>query len=344
MYVTLNLNKGNTMCTTIRKKTTDGACLVGRTMEFGPDLFSQPTFIPVGKEFKTSYDPKADNKYEWASVFASAGMTALGLPTLIDGMNEAGLCVAGLYFPGTASYSEHVDGKTVSPDELPQVLLSQCTDVEDVIRFINESGINVYYRTDVQQDLHWPVTDAKGRSIVIEPLDHRLKIMENPIGVCTNSPDHNWHMRNLSNYVTTQSTGPDEYHFDGYTSKINGAGSGQIGMPGDWTPPSRFVRAAYFAQMMPTAESAIDGVTDIFHVLSTADIVKGCIISTNSDGSTEMEITQYTSCCDTKNKVYYFHTYGERTIHYIDFNDFAGETEERKFNFPDKQTLVSVLF
>ncbi|MGK2696272.1 linear amide C-N hydrolase [Serratia surfactantfaciens] len=327
------------MCTYIRKKCLDGSYLVGRTMEFGPELDSYLIFYPSGSTVKRHINPTKSYRSKKACI----GMASLNFDCILDGFNEHGLNVATLYFTGNAEYNKLVNEHSYFAYEFNQLLLSNCSDVDDVKFFLESNPyINVVNDPENPHDLHWPITDASGKSIVIEPIGGKLKITENPIGICTNAPEHHWHLLNLGNYVNISTEGKSEFNFaDTYITKINGAGSGLRGIPGDWTPASRFVRAAYFTYMMPPAETAIKGVTDVFHVLSTADIVKGCMVAKNEDGTEVFRTTQYTSCCDIKNLRYYYHTYENRSLTYFSLQNLMERYNDvTTFKLQREQKLI----
>ena len=184
----------------------------------------------------------------------------------------------------------------------------------------------------VQKDMgfvpgvHFIVTDATGGSVVLEYIGGQLKVHANPLGVMTNSPTFDWHMTNLSNYVMLSDKNIEQVDLAGKEIKGLGQGSGMLGLPGDFTPPSRFVRAVAFSQTALPVEKAGDGVLQAFHILNQFDIPKGAARGLEH-GVEVADYTQWTSTADLKNVRYYFRTFDNSRIRMIDLKavDFGGK-------------------
>jgi choloylglycine hydrolase len=161
------------------------------------------------------------------------------------------------------------------------------------------------------------VTDASGKSVVLEHVNGELKIHANPLGVMSNSPTFDWHMTNLSNYVNLTVSNVPKIDVRGKQIKGLGQGSGMLGIPGDFTPPSRFVRAVAFSQSALPVETARDGVLQAFHILNQFDIPKGAARGIEH-GKEVADYTLWTSASDLKNFRYYYRTYENSRIRMVD--------------------------
>ena len=150
--------------------------------------------------------------------------------------------------------------------------------------------------------------------------DGQLHVYDNPLGVITNNPTFDWHMTNLRNYIKFSPTGAPPLVLDGVTLSALGEGSGMLGMPGDFTPPSRFVRAVAYSQSVEPVETGEEVVLQAFHVLNNFDIPKGTIRSGEKDahGNIVADQTQWTSVCDLKAKKFYFRTFANSQIRSVD--------------------------
>lgn len=327
------------MCTGLSLMCKDSTFLTGRAMMFGTESNFEGVFNPAGKNFISL----TLSGLSWQSRYASVGMFVSGtLDFIVDGMNEKGLVCGGFYFSDFSQYADSVTkDKSVGPLELCQLLLSSCADIDDVVKFIADNGIDVHNIPFLNVPLHWPVFDAAGNAAVIESVDGKLIVKDNPVGSCTNSPNLEWHLENLSNYTHLQAANwPEKIFNDKFTAKVSWPGNGLSGMPGDFSSPSRFVRAAYLSNLVSSPESYEDGVTAIFHLLSTSDVPEGVEIGGSDNNS--LEITNFSSCCDTKNMNYYYCTYKDRTLRRISLNSLLEKKETLRFPFPDSQTIIDV--
>jgi choloylglycine hydrolase len=167
---------------------------------------------------------------------------------------------------------------------------------------------------------HFFVQDKSGKSIVIEPVDGTLKVHDAPLGIMTNAPTYDWHMTNLQNYVNLSVKDVEGAKIGPVALAAFGSGSGLHGMPGDFTPPSRFVRAAIYSQSAAPNATAEDAVLSAFHILNQFDIPKGSV-QNSAIGGTVDEITEWTSVADLKNLRWYFRTFSDQSIHMVDLKE-----------------------
>ena len=311
-------------CTGIRIKPKDGSMIAARTLEFAADLRSNVIVIPRGTE-SVGTAPGGKPGLRWKSKHGMVGANGFDMPAIVDGLNEKGLGIGIFYFPGYAKYQEVKEedfGKTIAPWELPVYLLGNCANVDEAIQAVR----NIRVGEVVQKEMgyvppcHYIVNDAGGRCVVLEYVGGELKIHRNPLGVITNSPTFDWHLTNLSNYVNLTVNNVPPVDMAGIKFGGLGQGSGMLGLPGDFTPPSRFVRAVAFSQSALPVATAHDGVLQAFHILNQFDIPKGAARGTDN-GKTVADYTLWTSVSDLKNHRYYFRTFDNSRIRVIDLNE-----------------------
>jgi len=309
-------------CTGIRLQAKDGAIVYARTLEFGFDLQSSPIVIP--RNYRSQGTTASGNPgLVWKSRFGVAGLNGLGLPVVIDGVNEKGLASGTFYMPGYAEYqsvSPQEEANSIAPWEVVTWILTNFATVNEVRSALPEIRVGKVAYQGVLHPLHYVVHDAEGNSLVIEYLDGKLSLNDNPIGVITNSPEFAWHITNLSNYVNLSPQNARPEHADGVTIQPLGQGSGLFGLPGDFTPPSRFVRAVALSQSAVPGADGPQTVGEAFHILDSFDIPLGTVRSGHA-GDATFEYTQWTGASDTKNRVYYFHTYGNRRVQKVELDN-----------------------
>jgi choloylglycine hydrolase len=321
-------------CTTFRLQSKDGAWVVGRSMELGLDLESNVMLVP--RQFAlTAMLPGMKPGMGWSSKYGFLGINTFNLGVATDGMNEVGLSAHALYIPGFFEYQPFpADGKNVIANtDLVNWTLSQFETVDQVKEALGKVTV---YGLDVPkagvQPLHWAIRDAKGGSIVVEYVKGKLVIHDNPIGVLTNAPNFDWHMTNLRNHINLTNINVDGLKLGSTTLPPIGQGTGLIGLPGDFTPPSRFLRATALAYSSVPAENAKGAANLAFHILNAVDIPIGAVaekIPAKDGGKDKLayEQTQWVTVYDLKNKVAYFRTYGNMNIRQVDLGrvDFAGK-------------------
>jgi choloylglycine hydrolase len=168
--------------------------------------------------------------------------------------------------------------------------------------------------------VHYVVHDATGKSIVIEYTEGKLNIYDNPLGIMSNSPTFDWHMTNLRNYVNFSLSDVPPVQLGSVKLLPFGQGSGMLGLPGDFTPPSRFVRAAAFSQSVLPSQTGIEAVLEAFHILNAFDIPKGGVREHEKDGHGNViaDYTIWISANDLKAKRFYFRTYENSQIRMVD--------------------------
>ncbi|HEX3726245.1 MAG TPA: choloylglycine hydrolase family protein [Pirellulales bacterium] len=308
-------------CTGITIKPKDGSVIFARTLEFGMDLRSNIIAVPKGKEFVATA-PGNKPGLRWKSKYGIIGTNAFEMTVTIDGLNETGLSVGLFYFPGFAKYQEVKPAeltKALAPWELGFFLLGTCSDVQEAIVAARSVRVGKVVQKDMGAvpPVHFIATDAGGNSVVLEYIGGELKVHSNPLGVMTNSPTFDWHMTNLSNYINEGPENIAQVDLAGKEIKSLGQGSGMLGLPGDFTPPSRFVRAVAFSKTALRVENARDGILQAFHVLNQFDIPKGAARQVEA-GKQISDYTLWTSAADLTNLRYYFRTYDNSRIRMVD--------------------------
>ncbi len=318
-------------CTGITIRPADGSVVFARTMEFGADLKSNVIIVPRGYEFAGTA-PGDKPGMRWKAKYGIVGINAFDEPLVADGMNEKGLHIGLFYFPGYAEYQEvkpEHTSRALAPWELGTYLLSTCSSVEEAEQAAKAVlvGEVVMEKMGIVPPLHLVATDASGKSIVFEFVSGELTVHLNPLGVMTNSPQFDWHMTNLSNYVTMKSKNFEGIDLAGNKIKPLGQGSGMLGLPGDFTPPSRFVRAVAYSQTALPVETAKEGVLQAFHILNQFDIPKGAAMGVEH-GVEVADYTLWTSAVDLKNLRHYFRTYENSQIRMVDLQqvDFNAQS------------------
>lgn len=326
-------------CTGIMLEGDVGSIIRARTAEWGPfDLETKVNIIPRGFVYSAGEMPDGQQGASWTRRFGLVGISMLDHGAPADGINEAGLTAGLFYLPGFTEYQEYLPqfaDNTIPGDLLASYTLSLFETVDEVRAGL--SDVRVVGVVDETLGFPFPfhmlVADRFGGRIVIEYIDGELTIFEAPLGVITNSPNYDWHITNLNNYVNLTAIGLPEVEASGVTFAPLGAGSGMIGLPGDFTPPSRFVRAVAFSQTARETSGGYDTVREAFRILDNfnipADAAEGAQDDVQSDDLL-YSATQITTASDSKNLVYYYHTMYDRTVHKVDMEeiDFGDMGEE----------------
>lgn len=333
-------------CTGIQVKAKDNSFINGRTVEFGMPLQLAAIVIPRNYAFKGTL-PDGNPGLVYHSKYAAVGGNSFGEPAVVDGINETGLTVGSFYFPGYAQYvsiTPENKNKALSPTEFPNWLLTQFATVDEVKQALKSVAIAATTPKGwpVTPPFHYIVYDKAGKSIVIEPINGELKVYDNPLGVFTNSPTFDWHQTNLANYVNLSPVNALPVYIDGVKLQQFGQGSGLHGLPGDFTPPSRFVRAAIFASSAIPAANAQAAVLQVFHILNQFDIPVGAVRNIQNN-RINAEFTLATTVKDPQNLKYYFRIFEDQTIKMINLNAFDLNAKQIKtISMNGAQPIVDV--
>lgn len=308
-------------CTSFLLRAADGSPVYGRTMEMGFDLQAQVVVVPRRMAF-TGTAAGGRSGLAWTTSYAVVGMGSFGTSYLSDGLNEKGLAGGILYFPGYVGYADPAradPAKTLSPWEVLVYALSRFATVAEVKAAIGDIAIvaQTMPQLGVVPPFHYTFHDASGASLVVEPVGGILKVYDNPLGVLTNSPPFEWHMANLRNYVKISPVNAPPLALDGVVIEPIGQGSGLLGIPGDPTPPSRFIRALGYAASVERAPDAAGMVRVAEHVLNNFDIPRGFVRPSPGD-RTAMEKTQWTTIADLRGLRYYVKTYDNLLLRQVD--------------------------
>ena len=306
-------------CTSFLLDAADGGKIYGRTMEFGLDLQSQLIVVPRKLALTgTGPDGSAGSGLAWTTKYGVAGANGIGLPIVVDGINEAGLAGGLLYLPNVAVYQDVPPGearKSVASYELLLYVLTNFATVAEAKAGIPKIKVNRSSQAVFKMPVpvHMTLHDATGASIVVEYVGGTLHIHDNPTTVMTNAPTFDWHITNLNNYLNLSLTDPAPKKIGTMEFAPPSTGTGMLGLPGDMSSPSRFVRAFIYARSAPIAKTSSEAVGVAFHILNNFDIPPGTIrtqAGSNAGGGVAgIETTEWMAVSDLKNRRYYIRTY-----------------------------------
>ena len=239
-------------------------------------------------------------------------------PLYYDATNEAGLSMAGLNFPEYADYKPAVARKdNITPFELIPWVLGQCATICETKALLTELNLlEENFSSELPlSPLHWMIADREC-SIVVESVKDGLKIYDNPVGVLTNSPSFDMQLFHLNNYMHLSNHAPQNLFSSHLDLKKYSNGMGTLGMPGDWSSQSRFVKAAFLKMNSVCDNSEKESVSQFFHILGAVEHPRGCVMMEDD----MYEITVYSSCCNTDKGIYYYKTYEDFQIRSVDMH------------------------
>jgi choloylglycine hydrolase len=336
-------------CTGIRLTAKDGSVVVARTLEFGMDLQSKITVIPAGTPL-TGTLPNNTTGVSYTTKYGFIGANAFGLPVIVDGVNDRGLYVGEFFFPGYAGYADVTAAnasQAMAGYEYSDWILGSFATVAEVKAAYDHVVLapTVLPQMGIAVPVHFRITDSTGATVVIEPISGKLRIYDDPLGVITNSPTFDWHLTNLGNYVGLTPFIRSSVNLNGYAVSGFGQGSGFYGLPGDFTPPSRFVRAVAYQQTAVPPNTADDAVRQVFHILNNFDIPVGAVRDT-VQGKTVDEYTLWTTAEDLKNLKFYYRTFDDQTLRALDvrkaLNAAGGKIQELPMETNEPTPIVPV--
>lgn len=316
------------MCTAVSYRTKDH--YFGRNLDYEFSYSETVTITPRNYPF-------VFRKVEsMPSHYAMIGMAYVvnDYPLYYDATNEKGLSMAGLNFPDNAVYQPETEGKDdVSPFEFIPWILGQCATIEECRKLLGRINlVNINFSEELPlSPLHWIISD-RNSSITVEAIKDGVKVYENPVGVLTNNPPFETQMFLLNNYMGLSAEQVQNRFSKGLKLHTYSRGMGAMGLPGDLSSASRFVKAAFTKMNSVSGESESESISQFFHILTSVEQQRGCVHM----GNGQYEITIYSSCCNTDKGIYYYTTYENSQITAVDMH-----REDLDSNKPVSYPLVA---
>lgn len=299
------------MCTAICYRS--NASYFGRNLDLDCGYGEGVVITPRNYEIKMRCEKPLKSHY------AMIGMATVveDYPLYYEAANEKGLSMAGLNFPENAVYFGFAEEKdNVTPFELIPWILAQCACVDEAKALLEKINlVNIDFNEQLPlSPLHWMISDKK-RSIVAEPLKDGLRIYDNPFEVLTNNPPFEYHCTNVSNYMGLSAGLSTSQFRERIPVKNYSLGMGAMGLPGDYSSTSRFIRALFVKENSMSGNNEKSNVNQFFHILNSVAMPKGCVL-----GADDFEYTRYSSCCNMDMGIYYYTTYDELEIRAINMH------------------------
>lgn len=300
------------MCTAATYKTND--FYFGRTLDYEFSYGEEIVVMP--RNFPLAFRHMGQNNHHYALI----GMAHLAgsTPLFYDAINEKGLGMAGLNFVGNADYKPFAQGSdNVAPYEFIPWILGQCTSVTEARVLLGKINLvnTPFSETLPLAQLHWIIADRQ-ESITVESVKDGLKVYDNPVGVMTNNPPFDMQLHNLTNYMGLSVKSPVNQFSQKLPLNTYSRGMGALGLPGDLSSQSRFVRVAFVKMNSVSGHSESESVSQFFHILGSVDQQRGCC----DVGEEQYEYTIYTSCCNASKGIYYYTTYENHQINAVDMH------------------------
>ena len=310
-------------CTGISLVAKDGSKVVARTVEWAATPMQCGYVVSPRGHMHQSYTPTGENGIKYKGVYGYVGIYTEYEPFVVEGMNEAGLSAGLFFFPQYgeyAPYNSSNNDKTLCDMQFVSWVLSQFSNIDQVKDAL--SKIDLVTLDHKIGAVHWRITEPGGRMVVLEIVKGVPQFYENNLGVLTNAPGFQWHMTNLNNYVNlVPGSAPNNTIAPGITLQGLGHGSGMLGLPGDFTSPSRFVRATFFQTTSPVWDNGFDTVVQAFHILNNFDIPVGSQHLKADIPKGMPSATQFTAAADLKAMKLYYRTAWNSNIRCIDLMD-----------------------
>lgn len=298
------------MCTALSYQA--GSHYFGRTLDLTASCGETVTITP--RDYPFSFRKAGELTRHYALI--GAALVTEQYPLYFEATNERGLSMAGLNFPGNADYGPEAPGRdNLSPFELIPWVLGQCASLAEVRPLLERLNLtDTPFSPELPlAPLHWIISDRES-SLTVESVREGLRIYDNPAGVLTNNPPFDFQMQHLSQFLNLTREIPVNRFSPRVRLEPHSLGMGALGLPGDLSSPSRFVRAAFAALNSVSGETEEDGVGQFFHILDFVAQPRGCARAENG----AFERTLYTSCCNTDRGLYYYTTYENRRISCVD--------------------------
>lgn len=312
-------------CTGITLKAANGSMVTARTIEWAVNDNHNRYVVVPRNHIWYSITPGGEQGRAFSGKYGYVGFAVEQPEFIVEGLNEEGLSAGLFYFPGYGKYEDYCPAlkeSSIADLQLVPYILGSCKSVDDVIEAVK--AVHVHNVDPRASTAHWRFADPSGRQIVLEIIDEKCVFYENTLGVLTNSPSFDWQLTNLNNYVNLKSGAVTENTVGSLELHSFGGGSGMLGLPGDFTPPSRFVRAAFFQTTAPKLADAEKTVIQAFHILNNFDLPIGVQTAAGTTPPDIPSATQFTTATDLCGRKIYIRTM---------FNSHIRVVELSKINF-----------
>ncbi|QWD61841.1 linear amide C-N hydrolase [Polynucleobacter sp. MWH-UH25E] len=338
-------------CTSFMLWGSDGGAVYGRTMEFGMPLKSELLSIPRNYTLKgIGVDGQYGSGRSWISKYAAAGMNPLGLPELVDGMNEKGLIGGVLNLPNSAEYqavTSAESGESINSLQVLTYVLTNFATVDEIkagLKNIKVNGAKIAAYGNRTPLIHYTFHDANGKSLVVEYIKGQLMVTDNPSTILTNDPPIQDHLNSIGNYVNLSNVEKPPLIIHGTKFSAPSSGSGLHGMPGDSLSPSRFIRALFLSNSVPASFTNAQMGDAAWHILGSFDIPPGSVTLPASNpyggGLGGYEVTEWSVVANNKSMTYSVKMYENTNIYEFDFKKFDFNSKEIKSTKLNQPRLI----
>ena len=323
----LAVEKESDACTGIALPSSDGGNVVARTVEWAATPMQCGYVVSPRKHRQQSYTPDGANGLVYEAKYGYVGIYTEYEPFVVEGVNETGLSAGLFFFPDYgeyAAYKPEESAKTLCDMQFVSWVLSQFSSIDELKKALQ--SVNLVTLNHKIGSVHWRITQPDGQMAVLEVVGGVPHFYDNQLGVFTNSPGFPWHMTNLNNYVNLRPGSAPDYQLNTNIQLMPlGHGSGMLGLPGDFTAPSRFVRAAFYVATSPLWKTSWDAVQQAFHILNNFDIPIGSQFAKGQAPEGMQSATQFTAATDQKEMRFYYRTAYNSNLRCIDLKsiDFA---------------------
>ena len=316
----LAVEKESDACTGIALPSSDGGNVVARTVEWAATPMQCGYVVSPRKHRQQSYTPDGANGLVYEAKFGYVGIYTEYEPFVVEGVNETGLSAGLFFFPDYgeyAAYKPEESAKTLCDMQFVSWVLSQFSSIDELKKALQ--SVNLVTLNHKIGSVHWRITQPDGQMAVLEVVGGVPHFYDNQLGVFTNSPGFPWHMTNLNNYVNLRPGSAPDYQLNTNIQLMPlGHGSGMLGLPGDFTAPSRFVRAAFYVATSPLWKTSWDAVQQAFHILNNFDIPIGSQFAKGQAPEGMQSATQFTAATDQKEMRFYYRTAYNSNLRCID--------------------------
>ncbi len=337
-------------CTHIIIKAQSGAIVVGRTMEFGPELQSNLITKPRAHVF-SNINLNGKTGKNWKNKYGYLFLNGFGVNHAIDGMNEKGLSFAYLYLPGFTQYQMVPAGhesQSLDYFSLGDWVLGNFSNIDDLkialkTIYVYARPMNIGPYKNIIFPLHAMITDSSGKSITVEFVKGNMYIYDNSTGILTNSPTYRWQIVNLDNYINLTPYSPHAIRVGSMLHTGTGQGSGAVGLPGDFSPPSRFVKMNFLVTSADPVKNADEALNLAQHIMNNVDVPRG-VVRDEKSAHTLSDTTQWILFKDLKNKIIFFKSYKNTTLQAIDLKQLDFSEGARQLSMPvmSRQIIMNV--